>query len=55
MLTTARKGAVRLTERLSAKLLLAAVSMLTVGNGVLYGLIVMMGDCAGSGSGGCGG
>ena len=50
MLTTARNKATRLKAHLSSTLFLAAVSMLTVGNGVLYTLIVIMGECADGGS-----
>lgn len=54
MLATARKARTRLTERLSSTLLLVTVSMLTVGNGVIYTLLIAMGECSGSGSGNCG-
>lgn len=49
MWTTARN----LRQRLSVALLLAATYGLTVGNGFLPAVIIMMGECPTGGSTGC--
>ena len=51
--TTACQLVDRVAKHLSSTVLLTTVSLLTIGNGAIFTLIVIMGECAGSGSAGC--